>query len=79
MVRARSSPSTRCHPARTTTPLGAVALARLAVDPSLTLADAVIATEPSRVVEPQWDALRAEEFLERWGRAADCVIERSER
>ena len=61
------------------TPLGAATLARLAVDPSLTLADAVIVTEPSRVVEPQWGALRAEEFLARWGRAADSVIERSER
>ena len=49
--------------------LGAAALARMALEPSLSLADAVPAWTPSDVVEPRWSADRAGSFLERWDRA----------
>jgi glycerol kinase len=62
------------YPSAHATPLGAAALARLAIDPSLTLQDAAPAWEPSAVYEPRWSADRAEDFLFRWRRALEVTI-----
>jgi glycerol kinase len=58
------------YPSQHATPLGAAALARVAIDPSLTLRDAVIPWKPSTVYEPQWSADQAAEFRSRWAAAA---------
>ncbi|WP_062206506.1 FGGY family carbohydrate kinase [Streptomyces sp. NBRC 109706] len=63
------------YPSGHATPLGAAALARMALDPGLGLADAVGDWTPSRVFEPRWSADRAEEFRTRWLRAAQLGLE----
>ncbi|MYV47726.1 FGGY family carbohydrate kinase [Streptomyces sp. SID2888] len=58
------------YPHAHATPLGAAALARCALDPSLGLAEAVGDWKPTTVYEPRWSADRAEEFRSTWARAA---------
>jgi glycerol kinase len=58
------------YPSQHATPLGAAALARVAMDPSLALADAVVPWKPSTIYEPQWTAGQAAEFRSRWAAAA---------
>jgi glycerol kinase len=58
------------YPSQHATPLGAAALARIAVDPDLPLADAVVPWTPSRTYEPQWSADRAADFRGRWAAVA---------
>lgn len=57
-------------PSQHATPLGGVALARLALQPQLALADAVVSWAPERAYAPHWSADQAEGFLTRWCRAA---------
>jgi len=59
------------YPSQHATPLGAAALARVAVDPAMPLADAVIAWSPAEAFEPRWQQARASEFLDRWRALAD--------
>ncbi len=54
------------YPNAHATALGAAALARAAVDDSLTLAEAVVDWSPARTFEPAWSADRAAEFRDRW-------------
>ncbi|WP_436758848.1 FGGY family carbohydrate kinase [Streptosporangium sp. V21-05] len=54
------------YPSPHATPMGAVALARAALDPSLSLEDAVDAWEPGTTYEPRWSADRAADFRSRW-------------
>lgn len=54
------------YPTPHATPLGAVALARLALDPSLSVTDAVVAWRPERSFEPRWSADRAASFRQSW-------------
>jgi glycerol kinase len=54
------------YPTQHATPLGAAALARMAVNPGLSLADAIIPWTPSTTFEPQWAPDRADGFLARW-------------
>lgn len=54
------------YPTPHATPLGAVALARMALDPSLGLADAVVSWRPERSFQPLWSADRAQEFRAAW-------------
>lgn len=61
------------YPSRHATPLGAVALARVALDPSCTLQDAVIPWSPSTVYEPKWSAAEATEFRARWSSAVEAT------
>ena len=63
------------YPSAHATPLGAVALMRKALDPSMTLADAVVAWEPSATCEPVWPADRADEFRARWRQAVELSME----
>jgi glycerol kinase len=61
------------YPSAHATPLGAAALARLAMDRSLSLSDVTWPWTPARVYEPQWSAARAEDFLARWRRTAEST------
>ncbi|MEU6413936.1 FGGY family carbohydrate kinase [Microbispora sp. NPDC046933] len=63
------------YPSPHATALGAAALARLAVTPSLAVADAVPAWAPATTYEPRWPAERAEEFMARWRRGVRAAIE----
>lgn len=61
------------YPSQHATPLGAAALARVALDPSRTLQDAVIPWSPSTVYEPKWSADEAAEFRARWSSAVEAT------
>ncbi len=61
------------YPSAHATPLGAAALARMAHDPSLGLADAVIPWQPSLVYTPRWSAEQADDFRGRWNAAVDAT------
>ncbi len=54
------------YPSAHATPLGAAACARLSLDRTLPVADAVAGWEPDEVYEPAWSADRAEDHLTRW-------------
>ncbi len=54
------------YPTPHATPLGAAALARAALTPSLALADAIVAWQPERSFEPRWSEDRARTFRDRW-------------
>ncbi|RZS77539.1 glycerol kinase [Motilibacter rhizosphaerae] len=58
------------YPSQHATPLGAAALARVAADPTRSLADAVVPWAPSWTYEPQWSADRAQDFRARWSAVA---------
>ncbi|MFD7136702.1 FGGY family carbohydrate kinase [Streptomyces sp. NPDC059894] len=58
------------YPSAHATPLGAAALARCALDPALSLKEAVGDWAPSTVYEPRWSADRAQEFRTTWAQAA---------
>ena len=62
------------YPSPHATPLGAAALARLALEPALTLADAVGDWVPSRTFEPQWSTGRAAEHRGRWRAAVAAAL-----
>ena len=61
------------YPSAHATALGAVALARMAHDPGLPLADAIVAWRPTLTYGPRWSADRAAEFRARWNAAADTA------
>jgi glycerol kinase len=54
------------YPSAHATPLGAAACARLALEPGLSLEEAVAPWEPEHVFEPAWSPDRAGEHLARW-------------
>jgi len=58
------------YPSLHATALGAAACARLALDPSLDVTEAVERWKPQHTYEPEWPADRAAEYLARWTRAA---------
>lgn len=62
------------YPSPDATALGVAALGRLALDPSLSLEDAVPPWSPAATFEPRWSADRAAAFRERWrGLAAQAA------
>lgn len=61
------------YPSAHATALGAAALARMAHDPGLGLADAVVGWQPGLTYTPRWSAEQAAEFRGRWKTAADAV------
>ena len=61
------------YPSPHATALGAAALARLALDGELSLADAVGDWTPAASYEPVWSADQAAETLGRWEQAARCA------
>ncbi|MFF3444532.1 FGGY family carbohydrate kinase [Streptosporangium sp. NPDC002721] len=64
------------YPSPHATPMGAVALARASLDPSLSLEDAVHAWEPGTTYEPRWSADRAAGFRSRWRDAVAAALPR---
>jgi len=62
------------YPSSHATPLGAAALARLALSPGLRLADVLWTWEPARVYTPRWSADRAADFLGRWRDAVEATL-----
>lgn len=62
------------YPSAHATPLGAVALARKALDPSLSLADAIVAWEPARTFAPAWTKDRAHTFRDHWRRVVEMTL-----
>lgn len=54
------------YPSQHATPLGAAALARMALDPKTSLDEAIVDWEPTTVYEPRWSPERAVEYLSRW-------------
>jgi glycerol kinase len=65
------------YPSPHATALGAVALARLAVEPGLSLADAVGDRVVGTGYEPRWPGERAAEHQARWRAAVAATLERS--
>lgn len=59
------------YPSQHATLLGAAALARVAHDPTLALADAVVEWQPSHTYRPVWSPDRAAEFRAQWRAEAD--------
>jgi glycerol kinase len=62
------------YPSAHATPLGAAALGRLALDPTLQLTEALIDWTPSTSYQPRWTADRASEFRARWRAAATASL-----
>lgn len=62
------------YPGAHATAVGAAAAAHLAIDPSLSIGDAVGGWEPERVFEPQWSAERAADFRSSWARALESQL-----
>jgi len=60
------------YPSQNATVLGAAALARMALDPGLSLGDAVVPWSPSTVYTPTWSPDRAADFRGRWSVAAQA-------
>ncbi|WP_151084237.1 FGGY family carbohydrate kinase [Nocardioides cynanchi] len=58
------------YPSAHATPLGAAACARLALEPGLSIEDAVPTWRAAEVFEPVWSADRADDHLSRWRAAA---------
>lgn len=54
------------YPSAHATALGAAAMARLALDPVLTAAEATGGWEPAAVYEPRWSTDRSSDFLGEW-------------
>ena len=61
------------YPSAHATPLGAVALARKALDPSLTLKEAIVAWQPARTFSPAWSQDCADSFRDRWRRVVEMT------
>lgn len=59
------------YPTPNATALGAVALARLSIDPAMPLADAIVPWVADRAFDPQWSADRVGEFRRQWLQAAE--------
>lgn len=59
------------YPSAHATPLGAVALMRKALSPSLSLAEAVVEWEPATSYEPRWSTDRTATFRARWRATVD--------
>ena len=64
------------YPSAHATPLGAAAMARLALDPSLSLDDAVPPWTATTGYEPRWSADRAATFRQRWRDTVEASLSR---
>jgi len=62
------------YPSAHATPLGAAACARMALDPTLDIAEVVGTWTPQHTYEPIWTADRAAEHLHRWKHAANAAL-----
>jgi glycerol kinase len=62
------------YPSPHATPLGAAALARLALEPELTVDDAVGGWIPAQTVEPRWSGEQAADYRQRWQTAVAAAL-----
>ena len=62
------------YPSPNATALGAAALGRLCVEPTLDLPEAIVDWKPAAVYEPQWSADRSEEYRARWRAAVSAAL-----
>lgn len=62
------------YPSSHATPIGAAALARLALSPGSRLEDVLWTWEAAQVYTPQWSADRAADFLNRWRDAVEATL-----
>lgn len=62
------------YPSPHATALGAAACAHLAVEPDISVADAVGTWSPQHTFEPRWSDERAADYLDRWRRAAEATL-----
>jgi len=62
------------YPSPHATALGAAALGRMAIAPDLDVRAALPEFTPGLTYEPRWSRDRAEEFRERWRRAAEAAL-----
>jgi glycerol kinase len=62
------------YPSPDATAFGAAALARLAVEPTLSLQDAVLEWTPTDIYEPKWSADRAATHRGRWRAAVATIL-----
>ncbi|MGV9711064.1 FGGY family carbohydrate kinase [Gordonia sp. NPDC003424] len=62
------------YPSPHATALGAAVCARLSIDPSLSVTDAVPPWTPAATYEPRWTADRANDFRTRWHTAATSTL-----
>ncbi|WP_457101910.1 FGGY family carbohydrate kinase [Microbacterium sp. P5_E9] len=62
------------YPSAHATPLGAVALARIAYEPGRAIEDSVIAWTPAKVYTPRWAAERAADFRGTWRALAESSL-----
>lgn len=67
------------YPSSHATALGAAACARLAMNPGLSLADAVADWTPATTYEPRWSPDRAAEFRHHWTSAAHATLPQEKR
>jgi glycerol kinase len=61
------------HPSADAATLGAAAVARIAIDPTLDLSDAITTSIPSTVFTPRWSSGQADDFRSRWAEAAEAA------
>jgi glycerol kinase len=66
-------------PSTNATAIGAAAFARLALDPSLRIDEAVTGIGPDRVYRPRWSTDRAADHLHRWRSAVERNLEEADR
>ncbi|GAB3059243.1 FGGY family carbohydrate kinase [Intrasporangium mesophilum] len=66
------------YPYADATPLGAAAMARMAMDPHLSSRDAVGEWRANSAYEPMWPADRAADFRDRWNRALRTSVSAEE-
>ncbi|RDG37476.1 FGGY family carbohydrate kinase [Streptomyces corynorhini] len=66
------------YPSQHATALGAAALGRLAIEPELTLEQAVPAWTPGTTFEPLWSEDRAQDHRARWRAAVDATLPQEE-
>ena len=62
------------YPSPNATALGAAAFARLAVEPTLELPEAILGWAPADIYEPKWSADRAAEHRARWRAAVSATL-----
>jgi glycerol kinase len=60
-------------PTRQAAALGAAAVARIAVDPTLGLPDATTPSPPCATFSPRWSSDQADDFLGRWAEAGEVA------
>lgn len=62
------------YPSQHATPLGAAALARLALDPTLTLEQAIVKWMPEHTFKPLWPVEKAYSFIDLWNKEVQRTL-----